>query len=53
MSKSKLIDTKERVKMLLNRDSKYKSIIKSASHGVLMQKIEQKIDQKIKELDEE
>lgn len=49
MSKSKLIDTKERVKLLMNRDSKLKSLTKSASHGLLMKKIEQKIQ----EMDEE
>jgi len=49
MSRSKLIDTKERIKLLMKRDEKIKNLSKAASHGVLMKKLENKIN----ELDEE
>lgn len=49
MSRSKLIDTKERIKLLMKRDVNIRNLSKVASHGALMKKLENKIN----ELDEE
>jgi len=49
MSRSKLIDTKERIKLLMKRDHKFNVLSKAASHVLLLKRIETKIN----EVDEE